>query len=162
MDLNYLRRLVRIFDESSASELMIDEKGIKIQLSRNNGVANTSAQSVTPHFPQYVQTPVMTQQVVSANESSVKPEAQAVAEKSGFHNVNSPIVGTFYRSPSPDTSSFVEVGDKVKPGTTLCIIEAMKLMNEIECDIAGTIEEIFVQNGQPVEYGQPIFCIKPD
>ena len=87
------------------------------------------------------------------------PAAAATPEKIEGHIVKSPMVGTFYRSPSPGAKVFVEVGDKVSPGDTLCIIEAMKLLNEIEADQGGTVKEAYVENGQPVEYGEPLFLI---
>jgi len=87
------------------------------------------------------------------------PAAAAAPEKIEGHIVKSPMVGTFYRSPSPGAKVFVEVGDKVSPGDTLCIIEAMKLLNEIEADQGGTVKEAYVENGQPVEYGEPLFLI---
>ena len=89
------------------------------------------------------------------------PAAPPPEVEPGLHLVTSPIVGTFYRSPNPDAESFVTVGDSVEKGATLCIVEAMKLMNEIEADVAGTIVEVFPKNGQPVEFGEKLFAIRP-
>jgi acetyl-CoA carboxylase biotin carboxyl carrier protein len=94
-------------------------------------------------------------------ESMAQPDGVVFDPKNNIHFVTSPIVGTFYRAPSPTTPPFVDVGDPVKKKQTLCIVEAMKLMNEIECDIDGTVREIFVENGKPVEYGQKLFAVIP-
>jgi len=98
---------------------------------------------------------------VPASAAAAPAAAEKPAHAPGTHILTSPIVGTFYRSPSPDSSPFVEVGSRVKKGQVLCIIEAMKLMNEIECDVDGVIAEIYPQNAQPVEFGEPLFAIAP-
>lgn len=159
MDLNYLKRLLKIFDDSTLSELSIEEEGIKVQLAR------TSQQ---PQPVQVVtQVPVQASQVQAAplQQPASAPPEQKLAPAEADHSANtvfSPIVGTFYRSPAPDADPFVVVGQRVAVGDTLCIIEAMKLMNEIESNLAGTIIKILVDNSQPVEYNQPLFIIKPD
>lgn len=164
MDLNYLKRLVKIFDDSQAVDLEIEEEGIKLKMSK--GKAN----SVTIENPaqQVMPMPVMPQAAPQPVQQAA-PQAQPAAEEQaakddtdGLHKINSPIVGTFYRAPSPDSEPFVEIGTKVTPGTTLCIVEAMKLMNEIESDVAGTVVRILVNNAEPVEYNQAMFLIKPD
>ncbi|RME68779.1 MAG: acetyl-CoA carboxylase biotin carboxyl carrier protein, partial [Nitrospirae bacterium] len=103
---------------------------------------------------------VQPEQVLPTVPSEEQPSKEETP--SGLHTIKSPIVGTFYRAPSPDAEPFVEVGSRVKKGDILCIIEAMKLMNEIESDIDGTVEKIMVENGQPVEYGQVLFLIRPE
>jgi acetyl-CoA carboxylase biotin carboxyl carrier protein len=160
MDLIYLKKLIKLFEDSTTTELSIEEEGVKIKLSKTSKqtqvIAQQPAQIIpVPHAP----VPVNPETVNKATESSSAQSEHKVAI--GSHAVNSPMVGTFYRQPSPDSSPFVEVGTKVSKGQTLCIIEAMKLMNEIESDIDGIIEDIFVQNGSPVEYNQPLFEIKP-
>ena len=151
MDLRKLKKLIDLVEESGISELELTEGEEKVRISRalmpNQAMIN-QAQAHYMAVPQVVShvTPVPT---------AIAP---VVAEIEG-HIVKSPMVGTFYRSSSPDTSAFVDVGSKVAVGDTLCIIEAMKLLNEIECDFAGTIKEILVENGQPVEYGEPLFVI---
>ncbi len=178
MDLQYLRRLVKIFDDSAATELDIEEEGIRIKISKNAHNLNHDTQTqhivhMQPFYPQQpmpqVQMPAaqpMQQPVQKAPEATITTapaETPAITEDtSGMHEIKSPIVGTFYRAPSPDSDPFVQVGTHVTPGTTLCIIEAMKLMNEIESDVSGTIEKILVENGEPVEYNQAIFLVKPD
>jgi len=94
-----------------------------------------------------------------ARPAAAEPAYEGAAESSGYHAIKAPMVGTFYRAPSPDSDPYVSEGARVSPGTILCIIEAMKLMNEIECDVAGTVREILVENGQAIEFGQPLFLI---
>ena len=165
MDLNYLRRLVKIFDDSSAAELIIDEKGVKVHLARNKEVANTQQFMHAPQYihqqPNFQHTQIQTHNQETVSEP-VKVKSETIKDTISLHKINSPIVGTFYRAPSPDLPSYVEVGSHIKAGSTLCIVEAMKLMNEIESDISGTVVEILLENAQPVEFGQPLFVIKPD
>jgi len=159
MDLNYLRRLVKIFDDSKATDLEIEEDGISIKLSTKVQSQNVSYVTTAP---QQSTTPIVNNPIVEI--SSDKSELVVTENKanSNLHTIYSPIVGTFYRAPSPESPSFVEIGSKVKQGDTLCIIEAMKLMNEIESDASGTIEKILVENGKPVEFNQPLFLIKAE
>lgn len=161
MDLNYLKKLLRIFDESSATELTIEEEGLTLQMAKG-----VQPQAGMPAMP-YMMPAMPAMQAAPAALPTAAPAAAApaaaptVAEDKG-HTILSPIVGTFYRAPSPDADSFVQVGQHVNAGDTLCIVEAMKLMNEIESDASGTIVKILVENAQPVEYNQPMFVIKPD
>ncbi len=157
MDLNYLRRLLRIFDESSASELSIEEEGMSVHMSKPSAQAPVMMPGYAMQAP--AAAPAAAPSAAPATPASA-PAAAAVADSG--HTVTSPIVGTFYRAPSPDADAFVQVGQHVNAGDTLCIVEAMKLMNEIESDVTGTILKILVENGQPVEYNQPIFLVKPD
>jgi acetyl-CoA carboxylase biotin carboxyl carrier protein len=149
MDLRKLKKLIDLVEASGISELELTEDGEKVRISRNF-TANAPTQQYANYAPmQYAAAP----QAASAAPAEVVP---AVEEG---HAVKSPMVGTFYRSPSPDSKSFVEVGDTVAVGDTLCIIEAMKLLNEIESDKAGVVKKIVVDNGQAVEYGEPLFII---
>lgn len=165
MDLNYLRKLLKIFDDSSAVELRIEEEGINLRLAKqSNGtmVQQTPQQQVfhvPPAIPAAPSLPATTAEQPGQQEQAKTAEP---AQPTNTHQIVSPIVGTFYRSPAPDAEQFVQVGMRVTPGTTLCIVEAMKLMNEIESDIAGTIIRVLVENAQPVEYGQPLFEIELD
>jgi acetyl-CoA carboxylase biotin carboxyl carrier protein len=147
MDLRKLKKLIDLVEESGISELELTEGEEKVRISR----------ALMPS-----QMPMMQYAAAPAPASHATPVPTAaepvVAEIVG-HIVKSPMVGTFYRSSSPDAKPFVDVGSKVAVGETLCIIEAMKLLNEIECDMAGVIKEILVENGQPVEYGEPLFVI---
>ena len=160
MDLNYLRKILKIFDQSSLTDLTIEEEGIKISLSRKAPVQNNQAYTLGE---QVVQQPRVSIQTVP-EEPLQKEEDKSLSTPptTTYHKINSPIVGTFYRAPSPEAEPFVEVGSHVVPGQTLCIVEAMKVMNEIESDIAGTVVEILVENGKPVEYNQTLMLIKPD
>ena len=154
MDVNYLKKIVKVFDDSTADKLEFETDGIKFKIARNiNKGRNFSAEPIIRHEAVNFQTPGQTP---TPTESAVEETA------SDLYEIKSPIVGTFYRAPSPDSDSFVEVGSKVKVGDTLCIVEAMKLMNEIESDVTGTIEKILVENADAVEYNQPIFLVKPD
>ncbi|MCL5991919.1 MAG: acetyl-CoA carboxylase biotin carboxyl carrier protein [Bacteroidetes bacterium] len=174
MDLNYLKKVIKIFNDSNMAEIAIEEEGIKIKLAKNrenknqpiilpaqnfipsNNIAeshdNASKQSNSPNIEK------------GKDSKSISKEQETTDEDSKIllHTVYSPIVGTFYRSPSPDLDPYVEIGSHVTAGTTLCIIEAMKLMNEIECDTSGTIVKILLENAQAVEFNQPLFIIKPD
>jgi acetyl-CoA carboxylase biotin carboxyl carrier protein len=149
MDLRKLKKLIDLVEESGISELELTEDGEKVRISRNF-TANAPAQHYANYAPQQYAAPQAAVPVAAV-------EAAPVADEG--HAVKSPMVGTFYRSPSPDAKSFVEVGDTVAIGDTLCIIEAMKLLNEIESDKAGVVKKILVDNGQAVEYGEPLFII---
>ena len=147
MDLRKLKKLIDLVQESGIAELEVTEGEEKVRSARTNAGS-----------PQvYMQQPQMMQAPASAPEPVAAPAAPA--EPTG-HTLKAPMVGTFYRSPSPGSPAFVEVGQSVTKGQTLCIIEAMKLLNEIESDMAGTVKAILVENGQPVEYGQPLFIIE--
>ena len=150
MDLRKLKKLIDLVEESGISELELTEGEEKVRISR----AMMPSQQPIAH---YMASP---QLVATATHATPVPVAAVplVAEVEG-HVVKSPMVGTFYRSSSPDSKAFIDVGSKVAVGETLCIIEAMKLLNEIECDFAGEIKKILVENGQPVEYGEPLFII---
>ena len=158
MDIKYLKSLVKLLDESNLSELEIEEEGGRIYLSKSGSGEVVSHQPIV--MPQAAPQAVAAQ--VPTPSAPAASEAPAPAASSNFHEVTSPIVGTFYKSPSPDSPAFVSVGDKVQAGQTLCIIEAMKVMNEIESDISGTIESIVLSDASPVEYGEVLFHIKPD
>ncbi len=149
MDLRKLKKLIDLVEESGISELELTEGEEKVRISR----AMMPSQQPIAHY-------MAAPQVAPASHSTPVPVATTpvVAEVEG-HIVKSPMVGTFYRSSSPDSKAFIDVGSKVAVGETLCIIEAMKLLNEIECDFAGVIKKILVENGQPVEYGEPLFVI---
>jgi acetyl-CoA carboxylase biotin carboxyl carrier protein len=152
MDLRKLKKLIDLVEESGISELELTEDGEKVRISRNF-TSNAPAQQYN-----YAPPPAHYTAAAPATSSATVESAAPVAADEG-HAVKSPMVGTFYRSPSPDAKAFVEVGDTVAVGDTLCIIEAMKLLNEIECDKAGVVKKILVDNGQAIEYGEPLFII---
>jgi acetyl-CoA carboxylase biotin carboxyl carrier protein len=150
MDLRKLKKLIDLVEESGISELELTEGEEKVRISR---ALMHSAAPVT-HYVTAPQQPQTTAAPVAAAPAA--PAAPAVEDG---QIVKSPMVGTFYRASSPDAKSFVDVGSSVSSGDTLCIIEAMKLLNEIESDYTGVVKKIFVENGQPVEYGEPLFLI---
>lgn len=151
MDLRKLKTLIDLVSESNVSELEITEADGKVR------IVKAGATPVVMAAPMVQQAaPMMAAPVATAAPAA---EAAAPAEETG-HVVKSPMVGTFYRSSSPGAKPFAEVGDAVKAGQAVCIIEAMKIMNEIEADKDGVISKILVDNGQPVEYGQPLFIIE--
>ncbi len=164
IDLAFLKRLIETVESSDIDTLEISRWATKIRISKSpsvvmggNAVGSLPTQVGAGHNASG--SPVPTAQPASASEAPAAPaETPAVAH----HEVTSPMVGTFYRAPAPDADPYVEVGDRVKVGQTLCILEAMKLMNELEAEVAGTIVEIAVENAEPVEYGQVLFRVKPD
>ena len=157
MDLNYVKRLVKLLSESDVDEIEIEEEGKRIRLARHA----TTSPAVPAGYPPPGVIPAAVQGIPMASPSAVSPSAFPLSpEGAGHHEIKSPIVGTFYRAPSPDAVPFVQVGSSIQPGTALCIIEAMKLMNEIEADVAGKIVKILVENGQPVEYDQTLFLVE--
>jgi acetyl-CoA carboxylase biotin carboxyl carrier protein len=149
MDLRKLKKLIDLVQESGIAELEITEGEEKVKIVKGGGVSLTAAPIAAPRTTEAAPAPPATAPVAVA---------EAAAGQEG-HVVKAPMVGTFYRSPSPDAKAFVEVGQAIKEGETICIIEAMKLMNEIEADAGGVVKAILVENGQPVEYGQPLFIL---
>ncbi|SPB17290.1 acetyl-CoA carboxylase biotin carboxyl carrier protein subunit [Caballeronia novacaledonica] len=154
MDLRKLKTLIDLVSESGISELEVTEGEGKVRIVKN--AAPVYMQAPQQYAPQ-MQAPAAPH-FSGAGEAGSSAAAPAAAAPQG-HVVTSPMVGSFYRAPSPGADPFVQVGDTVKEGQTLCIIEAMKLLNEIESDKAGVVKEILVENGQAVEYGQPLFVI---
>jgi len=151
MDIRSIRKLIEIVEESNIAEIEIKEGEHNIRITR-------SREPVMMAAPMQQQAPM--QQAPAAAATPMGTEAPAAAPEVSGHKVTSPMVGTFYASPSPDAGAFVKVGDKVAEGDTLCIIEAMKIMNPIESDVAGTVKQILGVNGDPVEFGQPLFVIE--
>ena len=149
MDLRKLKKLIDLVQESGISELEVTEGEEKVRIAKHLGVAPA---------PVYAP-PAAAPALAAAPAPAASTPAEPVSDVPEGHVVKSPMVGTFYRSSAPGSKSLVEVGDTVAEGQALCIIEAMKLMNEIESDAAGSIKAILVENGQPVEYGQPLFVI---
>ncbi|HFW0390952.1 TPA: acetyl-CoA carboxylase biotin carboxyl carrier protein [Salmonella enterica subsp. enterica serovar Saintpaul] len=156
MDIRKIKKLIELVEESGISELEISEGEESVRISR------TTANAGFPAMQQAYAAPMMQQPALSnavAPAATPAMEAPAAAEISG-HIVRSPMVGTFYRTPSPDAKAFIEVGQKVNVGDTLCIVEAMKMMNQIEADKAGTVKAILVESGQPVEFDEPLVVIE--
>jgi acetyl-CoA carboxylase biotin carboxyl carrier protein len=151
MDLRKLKTLIDLVSESNVSELEITEAEGKVRIVKGGGIA--VQQVAAPQLPALAAQPAPTA------EASASAAPVAAVTPAG-HVVKSPMVGTFYRSSTPGSKAFVEIGSQVKEGETVCIIEAMKILNEIEADKAGTITRILCENGQAVEYGQPLFTIE--
>jgi len=156
MDLDLIKKLVKIVDTSSVTDLEIEESGLKIKIAKKV----RSSQVVTQaQIPVASAQPIIQPASTGVGETA-KQKAEAEATAANQHEIKSPIVGTFYRAPAPDADSYVQIGSVVAPGSVLCIVEAMKLMNEIESDVSGKIVKILVENGKPVEYNQPLFLIE--
>jgi acetyl-CoA carboxylase biotin carboxyl carrier protein len=149
MDLRKLKTLIDLVAESGIAELEVTEGEDKVRIAKFSPAPVAPTSSTT----------LMTAPVPGTPAAAGAAAATAPEPEPTGHVVKSPMVGTFYRSPSPGAAAFVELGQSVKPGDTLCIIEAMKLLNEIEADVGGVVKQILVENGQPVEYGQPLFVI---
>ena len=154
MDLRKLKTLIDLVEASDISELELTEGEEKVKISRQNNTG--SSLPPTNYVQQPIQPTVNMQPQVQSEAPSDKVETTPADNK---NSITSPMVGTFYRAASPDSSPFIDIGSTVKKGETLCIIEAMKILNEIESDKEGTITKILIENGQPVEYGQPLFEI---
>jgi len=150
MDLRKVKKLIDLVQESGIAELEISEGEEKVRINRFGSNAQANAAPMPA--------PVPVAAVAAGSPSAPAPDADAPEQADG-HSVKSPMVGIFYRASSPGSGAFVEVGQSVNAGDTLCIIEAMKLLNEIEAEVSGTVKAVLVDNGQPVEYGQPLFLI---
>jgi acetyl-CoA carboxylase biotin carboxyl carrier protein len=155
MDLRKLKTLIDLVAESDIAELEVTEGESKVRIVKSSAIPQNQMVMMQPQNMQQHYAP---SQAPSAPAPAAAPVAAVVAEPTG-HIVKSPMVGTFYRSSSPGSPAFVEVGSNIKEGDTLCIIEAMKLLNEIDSDVSGVVTKILVENGQPVEFGQPLFVI---
>lgn len=157
MDLNYLKKLIKMLDTSDLAEIEIEEEGTKLRLSKPRPKVITGGLPVIPQTE--YKAPAQAAPEVQDIKKQEKPEPPP---SENLYEVRSPMVGTFYKSPSPDADPYVKSGDRVSPGTVLCIIEAMKLMNEIESEVSGRIVKVLVENAQAVEYDQPLFLIEKE
>ncbi len=162
MDFQEIKQLIKVVEKSEIGEIEIVEEGRKIRITKNNRYLQSApAPNGGNYAPYQVSLPApppgVTAQQPAATETEKKPEPELAAN---VVEVRSPMVGTFYRAPAPDADPYVEIGDTVKPGQTLCIIEAMKLMNEIQSEFSGRITKIVVENAQPVEFDQVLFLIE--
>ncbi|MFD2532285.1 acetyl-CoA carboxylase biotin carboxyl carrier protein [Gracilimonas halophila] len=157
MDLKLIKNILELISESDVNEVSLEEGDFKIKVKKQGEVQQVSyIQPAAPQPAAAPAAPAQPQQQASG-ESAESGDDQPAGE-----TVTSPIVGTFYESPSPDSDPFIKVGDKVSKGDTLCIVEAMKIMNEIEAEFGGTVQKILVDDAQPVEFEQPLFIIKKD
>ncbi|PID16931.1 acetyl-CoA carboxylase, biotin carboxyl carrier protein [Sporosarcina sp. P34] len=161
-----IREIIKLIDQSSIQKFSLESDGGKIKLEKNGGQAVTTV-TETPQTPQVapapVQAPVETVEVAvapaPAPEAPAAPAAEVATDET-LHKITSPMVGTYYQASSPDAEAYVKIGDKVTAESIVCIVEAMKLFNEIESEVQGEIVEILVQDGQLVEYGQPLFLVR--
>ncbi len=159
MDLRKLKKLIDLVEESGIAELELTEGEEKVRISRQ-----PEAQQIAPQYiqPTQISAPPIISPSPSQNEpvTSDQNDSAAIASPSTEKHITSPMVGTFYRASSPDAGPFVEIGSTIKKGDILCIIEAMKILNEIESDKDGVIQKILIENGQPVEFGEPLFVVE--
>ena len=150
MDLAYVKKVIKLIEKSDVDEIEIEEEGKKIRVAKHKNQQPTYIQAA-------VQPPVASPQF---SQSIPSPSSAAVPAEAKYQEVRSPIVGTFYRAPAPDAEPYIEIGQNVSVGSVLCIVEAMKLMNEIESDVSGRLVQVLVENGKPVEYNQVLFLIE--
>jgi acetyl-CoA carboxylase biotin carboxyl carrier protein len=162
LDLKELKDLLQILDEKEIAEFELEEEGMKLRI-RKAAPSNNSGPVIAPLVPAVLPVAAPAPAPVAAPAAATAAPAAAVpAAEEGTAVVRSPIVGTFYRSPDPNSAPFVAVGDRVKVGQVLCIVEAMKLMNEIESEVAGEVLKVHRENGEPVQYGEPLFTIRAE
>lgn len=155
MDIRKVKKLIELLDESGISEIEIKEGEESVRISRTSNQVMLSSQATIPAVPSH--------QFITPQANIASPSAPApVEEAPAGTQIKSPMVGTFYRASSPGAKPFVSVGDVVKTGQTICIIEAMKMLNQIEADCSGKVSAILIENGQPVEFGQPLFVIETE
>jgi acetyl-CoA carboxylase biotin carboxyl carrier protein len=154
MDLNLIKKLIKLLETSTITDLEIEENDYRIKIAKKVRTSSSDDQS---HFIHHVSSPQEQPQIEARVDK--KSDKEDAADKNQ-HIIRSPIVGTFYRAPAPDADSYIQVGDMVSPGSVLCIVEAMKLMNEIESDVSGKVIKIIAENGKPVEFNQPLFLIQ--
>ncbi|MGR3764976.1 acetyl-CoA carboxylase biotin carboxyl carrier protein [Rossellomorea sp. NS-SX7] len=163
-----IREIIKLVDNSSVDEFSYEVEGTKIELKKNTGAVPApqivqAAEEVRQPAQQAVQqAPAPVQTEAAPAPAEVNTPAEAKADDANLHKITSPMVGTFYKSSSPDADAYVKAGSKVDDSTVVCIVEAMKLFNEIEAEVKGEIVEILVKDGQLVEYGQPLFLVKPE
>ncbi|HTD41003.1 MAG TPA: acetyl-CoA carboxylase biotin carboxyl carrier protein [Mucilaginibacter sp.] len=156
MDIKQIQDLIRFVSKSGVNEVSIEQKDFKITIKTNQAPTY-----VTATLPGAESAPAIAAPAAAVVAHAPAAEAAPAADTSKFITVRSPMIGTFYRSSSPEKPLFVNVGDEIKPGTVICIIEAMKLFNEIESEVSGRVVKILVDNASPVEYDQPLFLVEP-
>lgn len=160
MDLKLIKNIIELISESDVNEVSLEEGDFKIKVKKQGEVQQVSY--TQPSAPQPAAAPAAPAQPQQQASAATSESAGTGEDQPDGETVTSPIVGTFYESPSPDSDPFIKVGDKVSKGDTLCIVEAMKIMNEIEAEFGGTVQKILVNDAQPVEFEQPLFIIKKD
>jgi len=160
--LSEIKELIKLVDQTSVHELEIENEGARLLIRKpgKTEVVNVQSASLVPTYTQAVQAP--SSQPVAMTPAPQADSVQPPAQADNLYPIVSPMVGTFYRAASPENAPFVTVGDRVNEKSVVCILEAMKLMNELEAEVKGEIVEILVENGQLVEFGQPLFLVKPE
>jgi acetyl-CoA carboxylase biotin carboxyl carrier protein len=160
LDLKELKAILQILDEREIEEFELEEQGLKLRIRKAS--AGSTPSVTLAAVPGSAPAPAPSAPPVATAEPrpAPAPAPAPAAVEEGLHVIKSPIVGTFYRARDPNSPPFVDAGDRVKIGQALCIIEAMKMMNEIECEVAGEIVRVFPENGQPVQYGEPLFSVR--
>ncbi len=164
IDLDFLQSLIEAIDASGLDYIEIERGGTRIRLAKTSGadvVVATPMNHVTPPPPVAAPAAAETEPVASALVAATDGQPEAAPPASDLFEIKSPMVGTFFRAPAPDAPPYAEVGRRVSPGDALCIIEAMKLMNELESEVSGVIQEICAENAEPVEFGQVLFRLSP-
>ena len=154
LNMEELHELANLVDEHGFTDFEFENANIRVRLSKN------PAPQIIQSAQNYAPTPASTSAAQVKTETTTETTSAETATDEGLHTITSPIVGTFYRTPAPDKEPYVKEGSNVSPDTIVCIVEAMKLMNEIEAEVSGEVVKVYVENGQPVEYGQPLFGIK--
>lgn len=159
MDIKQIQELIKFVSKSGVNEVAIEQKDFKITIKTNQAPTYVNASVPAPLLS--AAAPQPTTLATTAAPSAAQPPITTTAEDASYITIKSPMIGTFYRSSSPDKPSFANVGDEIKAGEVVCIIEAMKLFNEIESEVSGRIVKVLVDNAQPVEYDQPLFLVDP-
>lgn len=167
MELKEIQDLIKFVAKSGVSEVELESKGFKLVIRTSHPTAVTEASMISQHVPAIIHAPVASTApapvaaAASASAPAPKTETSAGVDESKYVTIKAPMIGTFYRSSGPDKPTFVNIGDEIKPGKVLCIIEAMKLFNEIESEVSGKIVKVLVNDSSPVEYDQPLFLVDP-
>ena len=162
MNLKELKEILQILEEKEITEFELEEAGIKLRIRKAPAHPEVPPVVVAAAAPVVPVAPLVTPGASAAAIPAPAPAPAAAPDEADVVQVKSPIVGTFYRSPDPASPPFVSVGDRIQVGQVLCIIEAMKLMNEIEAEVAGELVKVYHDNGQPVQYGEPLFAVRPE
>jgi acetyl-CoA carboxylase biotin carboxyl carrier protein len=161
MDFKQIQELIKLVNKSNIGELTIEEKGFHITIKQKEEAVQQIITGAPTQMHPVVAQPVSSAPAVQSAPAAEKPKATEPAVASNLITIKSPMIGTFYRSPTPDKPSFVNIGDDIEPGNVVCIIEAMKLFNEIESEVKGKIVKVLAEDASPVEYDQPLFLVEP-
>lgn len=168
MKVQEIREIIKLIDQTSIGEFVFEKEGTRLEIKRGMATGSLEPVAPAPAVQETVKAPAIAEEsksapIPAAEAAPAQPsEPKAPKEETSYQKITSPMVGTFYKASSPDDDPFVKVGDKVGQESVVCIVEAMKLFNEIEAEVSGEIVEILVEDGQLVEYGQPLFLVKPE